>query len=238
MNDSALDIESWNQNAYRYAEIIGTSDDKIYSAIKSVLWDSLGNLQGSTVLDVGCGHGWLTQAMLAAGAKVVGVDGSIELLRKARQLCPQSEFIEWDLAQGLPALEQRFDRIVAHMVLMDIPEIHPLLKSVRQMLNEGGKFIFTLPHPCFFNYKSHRDESTQEMYCRVTGYLQPEVWRIDSFGGHRHYHRSLTDYFDGLRANRLAVTRLYEPPQIPYTESNDDFRQKIPKFVLIESVPL
>jgi SAM-dependent methyltransferase len=176
--------------------------------------------------------------MLEAGAKVVGVDGSTELLRKARQLCPQTEFFERDLTQGLPAIEQRFDRIVAHMVLMDIPEIKPLLKSVRQLLNEGGKFIFTIPHPCFFNYKSHRDETTQQMYCRVTGYLQPEVWQIDSFGGHRHYHRSLTDYFDCLRANRLAVTRLYEPPQMPYTEANDDFRQKIPKFILIEAKPL
>jgi hypothetical protein len=54
----------------------------------------------------------------------------------------------------------------------------------------------------------------------------------------QYYHRSLTDYFDGLRAHHLAVTRLYEPPQMPYTESNDDFRQRIPKFLLIEAVPV
>ena len=238
MNASKDDIQSWNRNADQYSQMIGTPADRIYPLIKDVLWDSLGDLHGAMVLDLGCGHGWLTQAMWQAGAKAIGIDGSTELLNKARELCPQTEFIKWDLMQGLPVLEQRFDRIVAHMVLMDIPEINPALKSVRQLLDEGGKFIFTLPHPCFFNFKSHRDAATEQMYCRVAGYLQPEVWQINNFGGHRHYHRSLTYYFDCLRANRLAVTRLYEPPQIPYTAANDDFRQKIPKFILIEAAPL
>jgi hypothetical protein len=124
------------------------------------------------------------------------------------------------------------------MVLMDIPELANLLKSVRQALREDGKFIFTITHPCFFNYKARRDEATGQLYCGVAGYLQPDEWWIDSFGGHRHYHRSLTYYFDSLRAQRLAVTRLFEPAQIPYTQENVEFHQSIPKFLLVESVPL
>ena len=31
----------------------------------------------------------------------------------------------------------------------------------------------TLPHPCFFNQKSHQDDSG-EWYKKVTGYLEPE----------------------------------------------------------------
>jgi SAM-dependent methyltransferase len=238
MNSSTSDIEQWNRIADKYAQMIGTADDRIYPLMKATLWDSLGDLRDSSILDLGCGHGWLTQAMLEAGGTVLGIDGSAELLAKARQRCPQTEFIEWDLTHGLPILERRYDRIVAHMVLMDIPEINPLLKSVHDSLADAGKFIFTLPHPCFFNHKSVSDPATGQMTCRVSGYLQPEVWQIDNFGGHQHYHRSLTDYFDCLRANRLVVTRLYEPPQIPYTAANDDFRQKIPKFMLIEAMPL
>jgi SAM-dependent methyltransferase len=238
MTDSAADIQAWNRIADQYTQMIGTPEDRIYTLFKDVLWDSLGDLHGLTVLDASCGHGWLTQVMLAAGAAVTGIDGSTELLHRAQSLCPQAEFIEWDLVAGVPTLERRFDRIVAHMVLMDIPEIDALLASVRQSLRPSGKFIFTLTHPCFFKQKSLRDETTDQMYCRVTGYLQPEVWQISNFGGHRHYHRSLTDYFESLRANQLAVTRLFEPPQVPYTAENDDFRQKIPKFILIEAIPL
>lgn len=241
MTDSTTDIGAWNRIADQYAQMIGTPEDRINAAFREVLWQSLGDLRGARVLDVGCGHGWLAQAMLAAGAAVTGVDGSSALLAMARQLCPQAEFIEWDLALGLPPLAGRagpFDRIVANMVLMDLPELGALLAAVRQALAPAGRFIFTLPHPCFFQQKSERDPATGQMFCRVTGYLQPAVWQIESFGGHRHYHRSLTDYFEALRASRLAVTRLYEPPQMPYSESNADFRQKIPKFVLIETMPI
>jgi len=238
MNNTTSDIQTWDRIADMYAQMIGTTEDRIYPLFKAVLWESLGDLHGRNVLDLGCGHGWLSQAMLEVGASVWGIDGSKELLTKAQSLSPQAKFMEWDLSRGLPPLDARFDRIVSHMVLMDIPQIDTLLQSVHRVLHEKGKFIFTLPHPCFFNQKSYRDEITGQMYCKVTGYLQPETWWIESFGGHQHYHRSLTDYFDCLRANQFAVTRLYEPPQIPYAETNEDFRQKIPKFILIEAVPL
>jgi hypothetical protein len=124
------------------------------------------------------------------------------------------------------------------MVLMDIPDLNKLFQSVRKRLNTGGKFVFTITHPCFFNYKSRRDEATGQLYCGVSDYLQPAEWRIENFGGHRHYHRSLTYYIDCLRNNQLAVTRLYEPAQIPYTTENVEFHRNIPKFMLIESVPI
>jgi SAM-dependent methyltransferase len=238
MEDSTADLGAWNRIADQYSQMIGTPEDRINAAFKDVLWESLGDLRGAKVLDVGCGHGWLAQAMLAAGAGVTGIDGSTEMLARARRLCPRAEFIEWDLAQGLPPLAATCDRILANMVLMDIPNIQALLKAVRQSLSAAGKFIFTLPHPCFFQQKSERDPATGQMFCRVIGYLQPEVWQIASFGGHRHYHRSLTDYFEALRGNHLAVTRLYEPPQMAYSASNEDFRQKIPKFLLIEAMPV
>ncbi len=75
----------------------------------------------------------------------------------------------------------------------------------------------------------------------VKGYLKPEVWRIESFGGHNHYHRSLTYYFDHLRAHQFAVTRLYEPEHIPsdgVPEAEQVFWRGIPVFILIEAIPI
>ena len=65
--------------------------------------------------------------MAHAGGRVWGVDGSSELLSRARLAYPELDFTEWDLNQGLPPTERRFERIVANMVLMDIPELGPLL---------------------------------------------------------------------------------------------------------------
>ena len=239
MRDTKADIQDWNRAAGNYSQTItGTSEDRIYQQYRDVLWSSLGNLAGLNVLDAGCGHGWLSKLMHEAGANVWGIDGAIELLRIARQNCPTVEFAEWDLLNGLPDAERQYDRIVAYMVLMDIPDINNMLQGVRKKIKKNGKFIFTITHPSFFNFKSRQDETTGQMYCGVTNYLQPAEWRLDNFGGHRHYHRSLTYYVDCLRNNHLAVTRLYEPPQIPFATENVEFHRNIPKFMLIESVPV
>jgi SAM-dependent methyltransferase len=239
MSDTKTDLQDWNRVAETYSLMNnGKPDDLIYQQFRDVLWDSLGNLSGLDVLDAGCGHGWLTKLMVEAGANVWGIDGAAEFLKKARQNCPGIEFTEWDLIEGLPETGRQFDRILSYMVLMDIPDLTKLLRSVRKGLNSAGKFIFTITHPCFFNYKSRRDEATGQLYCGVNGYLQPAEWRLETFGGHRHYHCSLTYYMDCLRANQLAVTRLYEPPQIPYTMENVEFHRNIPKFMLIESVAI
>jgi SAM-dependent methyltransferase len=238
MNNSLTDIQDWDRIADTYAHMTGTLDDYLYQQFEIVLWDSLGDIRDLDVLDLGCGHGWLSKHLIEKKARVWGVDGSVELLKKARHLCPEGEFVVADLMQGIPEMGTRFDRIVSHMVLMDIPEIDPLLTSVHRMLRAGGKFIFTMTHPCFFNYKSRFDPATGEIYCGVTGYLEPEEWWIESYGGHRHYHRSLTYYFEHLRTNQLTITRLYEPPQNPRSTKNVEFHRSIPKFILMEAIPL
>lgn len=235
---SEKDIEDWNRIAQTYTEFAGP-DDPINQQFRPALWESLGDLNGKTVLDLGCGAGWLSQQMVSAGATVIGVDGSIELVKKAQEDFPNIRFIQHDLSGGLPALNTRFDIVIANMVLMDIPELSTLFQSVKTVLKPKGKFIFTMQHPCFFNMKTARDENGVP-HRKVTGYLQPEIWRMHSFGGHNHYHRSLTYYFDLLRTNQMAVTRLYEPQHIvmQVEKAGDDlpFYQNVPVFIYIEAM--
>jgi 2-polyprenyl-3-methyl-5-hydroxy-6-metoxy-1,4-benzoquinol methylase len=206
---SANDLLAWNRIADRYIRTAGNAEDKIYRQFAEVLWDSLGDIQGQSVLDVGCGHGWLSHLLLEAGAQVWGVDGSTTLLNYARSSHPSISFLEHDLVHGLPSFGKSFDRIVAHMVLQDLPNIDPLLHDISQRLSSEGRFIFTMPHPCFFNYKSDRDPESGQLAKRITGYLEPANWWVETFGGHNHYHRSLTYYIDRLRSHGLAVTRLF-----------------------------
>ncbi len=239
MSTSTEDIKDWNQIASRYREF-ADPDNFIQRQFTAALWDSLGDVRGLQILDLGCGPGWLSQQLHEAGAKVLGIDGSAELIKAAQASFPDVEFLEYDLSLGLPPVGRSFDRVIANMVLMDIPDITLLIQSMHEVLCPRGKFIFTMQHPCFFHRKSHRDEDGQ-LYKKVTGYLKPETWRIEGFGGHNHYHRSLTYYFDHLRANRLAVTRLYEPEHILQTEKPAEdlaYYRSIPIFIFIEATPL
>ena len=242
MNQSNSDIADWNRIADRYVDQDGQDDptqNPMYQQLHEELWDSLGDLNGLKVLDLGCGHGWLSQMMNAAGAEITGIDGAEKLLEYARGRCPEGEFVQADLADGMPSFGKKFNRIVSTMVLMDIPDLSLLMRDVSQALTEDGRFIFTMLHPCFFRYKINFDEANEEWYRRVTNYQDAQVWRVDSFGGHNHYHRNLTYYSDLLKANNLAITRLFEPEWNPEPE-NDHAHvvRRWPLCLLVEARPL
>ena len=235
---SAADLAAWDAAADRYARTVGGSDDRIYSMLRPALWAALGDdLRGLEILDLGCGHGWLSALMTRAGARVRGLDGSDAMLAHARRAVPGVEFLRCDLTTDLLPTDRHYDRIVAHMVLMDLPDIDRTIAFVRSALAPAGRFVFTMPHPCFFNYKTRLDAETGELYCGVANYLAPADWWVETYGGHRHYHRSLSFYFEALNRHSLAVTRVYEPPQISRDAdpARATFYLGIPKFISIEA---
>ena len=213
--DSRADIAAWDSAARTYAAMV-TGDDSISARFATFLAEELGPVEGRQILDLGCGHGWLAGRLHGAGATVVGVDGSAELLDIARTRHPGVDFRRADLAAGLEdVVGSGFDRVVALMVLMDIPTLGPLVADVARVLSPGGRFIFTILHPCFWSQSPVEDPVTGERYRKVRGYLGHEQRWVDSFGGHRHYHRPLSWYFEQLGAVGLAVTRMAEPATLP-----------------------
>lgn len=151
----------------------GSPLDHISELFRAPLWETLDPVAGLNVLDVGCGSGWLAAELHEAGAHVVGIDGAANLLALARATHPEITFLQQDLSRGLPGFECEFDRAVAHMVVMDVEPLVPLVRDVRRALRHGGRFALTMPHPCFFNFSSVIDQETREWSRRITRYLEP-----------------------------------------------------------------
>ncbi|WP_327098951.1 methyltransferase domain-containing protein [Nocardia vinacea] len=78
------------------------------------------------------------EQMRQAGARATGIDGSEALLTTARSHYPEIDFHQHDLTLGLPDPAHRYDRIVAHMVLMDVPVLDRLLTDVAAALRDGA----------------------------------------------------------------------------------------------------
>lgn len=212
---SAADIAAWDAVASTYAETV-TGSDSISARFGPFLSEELGTLSGQRILDLGCGHGWLAARLVGEGAEVVGLDGSAELLSIGRAQHPGLDLRRVDLSTGLgETRSESFDRIVALMVFMDVVNLDPLLRDISTCPSPGGRLIFTMPHPCFWAQSPIEDAETGERYRKVKGYLGLEERWVTSFGGHRHYHRPLSWYFDRLAEAGLAVTRLVEPATPP-----------------------
>lgn len=149
-------------------------------------------LPGERVLEIACGNGALARRLAEAGARVVATDFSAAFLRLARErtaarpdLAARIDYRLIDATDEaqLLGLEQDgpFDAAVCVMGLMDMPTIDPLMAALARLLKPGGRFVWTVVHPCFNSRgatrqieEEDRDGELVTTYAvKVTRYLQP-----------------------------------------------------------------
>ena len=113
---------------------------------------------GETILDVACGNGAFARRMAQLGASVLAFDFSASFIECARKRAVEhADRIEYRVIDAtdrdaLLALgEARFDAAVCTMAIMDMADIEPLAETLPRLLISGGRFVFSVLHPCFNN---------------------------------------------------------------------------------------
>ena len=100
-----------------------------------------GPLAERDVLDLGCGYGGLTQALLEAGARPVGVDVDERRVAFAtRKLEGTPAQILAGDAACLPLPDESVDVIVSDAVLEHLPDLARAFAEGRRVLRRGGRF--------------------------------------------------------------------------------------------------
>ena len=93
---------------------------------------------GETILDLGCGDGVLTQAIAARCARVVGVDGSADMVRAACARGLDARVMDGqDLAFGT----LKFDAVFSNAALHWMPFAQAVIAGVARVLKPGGRFV-------------------------------------------------------------------------------------------------
>ncbi|WP_431225317.1 class I SAM-dependent methyltransferase [Serratia sp. L9] len=175
----------------------------------------LPNLQGSTVVDLGCGYGWFCRSAREQGAaKVLGMDLSEKMLSKAKEMTedPAIEYRQQDLETlQLPAAT--YDLVYSSLTLHYVEDLSKLFATVYQALVSGGQFIFTAEHPIYTAPKHQgwlADDQGQKSW-PVNGYQQ-EGQRISNWlaEGVIKQHRMLGTYINLLVQQGFAIRYLNE----------------------------
>jgi 2-polyprenyl-3-methyl-5-hydroxy-6-metoxy-1,4-benzoquinol methylase len=168
----------------------------------------LGDVRDKTILDAGCGQGYLCRLLARKGAKVTGVEPSDAFYHYAlhREESEQVgiRYVQADLSTWLPP-QNTFDFVIANMVLMDIPDYQAALKTCVAALSIGGGFIFSLLHPCFEEAGSVWKE---KRYVSVRDYFEERSVK-QTYG--YFIHRPLSTYLNSIIEAGGMLQKIIEP---------------------------
>lgn len=92
---------------------------------------------GERILDLGCGDGALSARILDAGADVVGVDISEDLLRAARERGIDARFMDGEAL----AFEDGFDAVFSNAALHWMRDAGAVIAGVKRALKPGSRFV-------------------------------------------------------------------------------------------------
>jgi 2-polyprenyl-3-methyl-5-hydroxy-6-metoxy-1,4-benzoquinol methylase len=231
-NDEAR--RAWDENAEFWDSRMGEGND----FVELLIWPSVEKLlalqPGERVLDVACGNGLTSRRMAARGAQVVAVDFSKQMIERARSHNTDIAVIDYRILDAtnydeLVALRERsFDAALCNMALFDMAEIGPLMRSLATVIRPGGRFVFSVIHPCFNNPSTvqmaemeDRDgEITTTYSIKVRGYMsdatKPGVAIPGQPVAHPYFHRPLSRLLEPAFKAGMILDALEErafPPE-------------------------
>jgi ubiquinone/menaquinone biosynthesis C-methylase UbiE len=242
---------SWGKVSDWYDTMLETGDDTYQEkVILPNLLRLLSLKKGEKLIDLGSGQGYFSRHFFSAGAEVVGVDISPELIERAKEHSPKEIAFYVSSAEALSFLPKHsFDALVSVLALQNMVDIDAVFANCAYLLKETGRALLVLNHPAFRIPKESSwgfDSEKNMQYRRVDRYLSESSVDIDMHPGQNikvetvSFHRPLQLYFKLLHKHGFAVTRLEEwishkkSEKGPRSDAEDKARKEIPLFLALE----
>ena len=153
-----------------------------------------GQLNGREAIDIGCGTGRHTVALVEAGANVTAVDLTPEMMAIARRKLDGKpvRWLEDALPGPLPFPSESFDIAVLGLVIEHVAELDEAFREIARLLKPVGRCVVSMLHP---------DRTAEGQSARF----------IDPATGKRRpiltIHREISDYLDAARRASLVLER-------------------------------
>ncbi len=131
-------MPSWNPDQY-----LKFASERTQPSIDLAARINVGNPE--SIIDIGCGPGNSTQVLRQRwpGAKISGLDSSVDMINKAKEESPD---IDWITADALSfPFSKKYDIVFSNAAIQWIPDHEILLPRLLKILNEGGALAVQVP---------------------------------------------------------------------------------------------
>lgn len=202
------------------------------------MFDSLGEVAGKSVIDIGCGEGRFSRLLSERGATVTGVDLTEAFIERARSLSSESETYLVGNAEDLRGISSDvFDLAISYIVLVDLLDFRSAINAAYRVLRPGGRFIVCNIHPMRSSVSGGWiRQGDRKLFYPVDDYTcegpREFTWWSRSFV---NMHRTLSGYISAFLDAGFTLRALHEP--VPSSEElaanptfDDEYR--IPNFII------
>ena len=123
--------QEWNAEQY-------ARNARFVSDLGQAVLDLLNPQPGERILDLGCGDGALTERLVAAGANVVGVDSSADMVRAAKDRGLDARVVDGYTLEFDSEFDAVFSNAAMHWMKRDPDAV---VAGVYRALKPGGRFV-------------------------------------------------------------------------------------------------
>lgn len=186
----------------------------------------IGDVEGKTVLDAGCGPGQYSILLAKKGAEVTGIDISERMIglakKNAEKALVNCRFFVGDMQDLSIFKSSMFDLVTSSIVVGYLDDLRRAFSEVYRVLRARGVFTFSENHPIVTaradGWEKNRDG--RRLHWNMDDYFGRSVvvdeWRTKDgrILETSSRHRTVQDYYDGLVSGGFVVERLVEPEPV------------------------
>jgi 2-polyprenyl-3-methyl-5-hydroxy-6-metoxy-1,4-benzoquinol methylase len=208
-----------------------------YSARPFVL-DLCEPLQGLSVLDMGCGEGYVDREMAERGAEnIFGIDISEKMIERAitekdRKGIASVKYQVRDVGDFDTTSHNNYGLVIAVFLFnyLNISEMITAMNKAFEALKQGGHFVFSVPHPLLAFIKKDKYPFYFAMkggYFSGRNVLFPgKIWRRDGVSLNvQCMHKTVEDYFHCLKDSGFNLI-----PEVHELRVTEEHLQLDPEF--------
>lgn len=198
-------LAAWNSNASPWIKAVEQAGIRApgnlsSSSVLRVIEDYAPS--GGSILDAGCGEGWLIRELTRLGYQGTGTDAVPQLIEYARQQGNET-FRVLNYEQLENADLGTFDLVVNNFALLGDTSTCAFLKALSELLNPSGACVIQTLHPvAFFHEGEYSDGWKPGTWAGLPGdFGEPAPW----------YFRTLSGWLNLFTKTGLTLREIREP---------------------------